>query len=1734
MAWIYVACASKVATTIVRNQKIASPATTSLACTVYNSFVDGYVTSASSQNNTPVFVQFLDSDHNADLTANEVSGIAFVGWYTIPSNTSSISPPKISDATVLISSLRAITLSQIVSNARQWTSVRNTYYVVYAKYSSQQQFTVTWDGNGGTPSESSRNVFSGDVVGSLPSATRTSYTLTGWYTAASGGTQITSSTIISSDVTFYAHWAPTTQKYAYVGLGCNVSTTVSYTCNKTSPTSGSYSCTSKNSNLDGLYVTSSYLSNNTPVQHRLLNTDTEATLTVPSVSEKKFLGWYTIPSNTTDISYFKLSYATTQISSLPTITFDIIYEKAKTVSFRVLWRIVYAKYRDLYTYTITWNGNGGTNPSSTTVTEDSAIETLPTSSRTNCNFLGWFTDPSGGTQISTSTKPTSNTTYYAHWAYKVTWDANQGTSSSSDQYVNQGNSIGTLPTATRTGWTFNGWYTEISGGTRITSSTIPTEPVTYYAQWTGIPVTVIFDPQGGDLDASDLTRQVTVGGTFVRKVGTTTDTPLPTPTSATATFNGWFTSASGGTIITSTSVVPDVASFVTLYAQWTGNTISITLYFNANGGTLSTTSKTVSVGSAYGTLPTPTLAGQIFEGWYTQLVGGTQVTASTIAESNNVYLYAHWSVTSYSVVYQVKEGLNSGNYFNVNTWNQNTNSFAIGNGSGTVTFNSSNSSFTLSNTGTTEVYTKYSTDTGSANTYYSITLQENTEYTFSCTLSGTTTAVQVFFFFFTNNTSDGTYVSNVSLSFSHSGSGSTSCSKNFTVPSGCTAAQVRFGNNKGSSTATFASLAVRPSSIYGSLMVPSPETAYINNPFYVSNPVRTGYIFEGWTVTSGLNEANIFSISAWKSNTYSFELNQSSGSLACDISSGTITITNSQSSGEVYTAYSQATGAAYNYYSMSLIPNTQYTCSFSVASSSTVSVDVFLFFFTDKSTSGTYISQVYGSTTSTGSYSFNFTTPSNCTAAQIRFDNNIPSTVTISAVKITIPAKYGDTNSPSTVIGSSTIKCISAGAGGVWFTNLRNTSGSVTLTANWTATQYLLTVDYNDNTYTIVQKSPNLIYGSSIWCALGALSRTGYTFTGYFDSPNTSSATQLYDSSGHNLESDYWTADYDTGTFKGTSNLTVYAGWTANGYDIGYDNLFHYYGWARTSSRGLNTTAAGETLDTSSWVNADLTITTKSVQNIYTNYGTSNSYYNIPVEANTNYTVSCTFTGTSTNSQVYYVELTSDYEYVKTTSPYYTATNAQGAAGDKSDTFTTSSTCAYIQLVFNVHDTNVSMSFTNIRLCKTSLYTGVSLSAVRKPYIYNDDGNTTIGTLITPTKSGYSFLGWYTAETGGSLIDSSSTVNSVGLNRTLYSRWSSTARTITFNANGGSGTMSNQTVANNTATSIKSNSFTRANYDFLGWSKSLSGIVQYEDGADITLTEDQTLYAIWQPQVCYALFDANGGILPSYTDAGTEQGGVRTREDNLRLCRKGDAISNNINIFPTNKFRLRHFTSTSKVVPVGDDIQISEDASSITSGYAYANFFPYKNTSIPASGKYTLVFELVSISSTNNALSRLMIAQTNTNGTYQSQFQNTYWMINSPEVGTYLAYADGRTLEEESTTSPTNLQYLACSNTQTVYGGKLDCVVRVSIFGGTAISSQSLRVGSQSEFSYVNPFTGYIRCPLPIPTREGYVFDGWYDNTSGTGTKYTDDTTISSSKTLYAKWTAASSAGVDIWSWEWN
>ena len=89
----------------------------------------------------------------------------------------------------------------------------------------------------------------------------------------------------------------------------------------------------------------------------------------------------------------------------------------------------------------------------------------------------------GGTRY-TSVPASTSTSLALRAAYTISFNYNGGSGSESSRTVLYGLTIGTLPSASQSGYTFNGWYTSSSGGSRFSSSTVVTQSQVLYAQWT--------------------------------------------------------------------------------------------------------------------------------------------------------------------------------------------------------------------------------------------------------------------------------------------------------------------------------------------------------------------------------------------------------------------------------------------------------------------------------------------------------------------------------------------------------------------------------------------------------------------------------------------------------------------------------------------------------------------------------------------------------------------------------------------------------------------------------------------------------------------------------------------------------------------------------------------------------------------------------------------------------------------------------------------------------------------------------------------------------------------------------------------------------------------------------------------------------------------------------------------------------------------------------------------------
>ena len=130
---------------------------------------------------------------------------------------------------------------QIMVEASDGTMYAGTYGEGIWKNRSlslTSSYTISFNANGGSVTPSSAKTSGNGMLASLPTPTRSGYTFSGWFTASSGGTRISTSTVFSANGTIYAQWASSS---SYIPPSNNSSSSSSSSSSASSPASGNTS-----------------------------------------------------------------------------------------------------------------------------------------------------------------------------------------------------------------------------------------------------------------------------------------------------------------------------------------------------------------------------------------------------------------------------------------------------------------------------------------------------------------------------------------------------------------------------------------------------------------------------------------------------------------------------------------------------------------------------------------------------------------------------------------------------------------------------------------------------------------------------------------------------------------------------------------------------------------------------------------------------------------------------------------------------------------------------------------------------------------------------------------------------------------------------------------------------------------------------------------------------------------------------------------------------------------------------------------------------------------------------------------------------------------------------------------------------------------------------------------------------------------------------------------------------
>jgi uncharacterized repeat protein (TIGR02543 family) len=226
-------------------------------------------------------------------------------------------------------------------------------------------------------------------------------------------------------------------------------------------------------------------------------------------------------------------------------------------------RIEVVSRRNLLTYHL----NGGAAPGISdgnpiSKAEEAAIADF-TPDRPGYLFEGWFEDAAFAVPFLLDRMPPRDLHLYAKWkehSYTVTFDPNGGTAPSDSKLVYCGGTYGELPVPSLDYFDFVGWFTAKSGGSQKTPDTAANAapaPETLYARWQRRTFDLSFNANGGSVSPAGKT--VNCGDPYGA---------LPTPALDYNNFLGWFTAASGGSLVNSATAADNTTDAKTVYAHW--------------------------------------------------------------------------------------------------------------------------------------------------------------------------------------------------------------------------------------------------------------------------------------------------------------------------------------------------------------------------------------------------------------------------------------------------------------------------------------------------------------------------------------------------------------------------------------------------------------------------------------------------------------------------------------------------------------------------------------------------------------------------------------------------------------------------------------------------------------------------------------------------------------------------------------------------------------------------------------------------------------------------------------------------------------------------------------------------------------------------------------------------------------------------------------------------------------
>ena len=395
----------------------------------------------------------------------------------------------------------------------------------------------------------------------------------------------------------------------------------------------------------------------------------------------------------------------------------------------------------------------------------------------------------------------------------------------------------------------------------------------------------------------------------------------------------------------------------------------------------------------------------------------------------------------------------------------------------------------------------------------------------------------------------------------------------------------------------------------------------------------------------------------------------------------------------------------------------------------------------------------------------------------------------------------------------------------------------------------------------------------------------------------------------------------------------------------------------------------------------------------------------------------------------------------------------------------------------------------------TTYHIGLSIT---KKYVFG--GNLSNPTPVT--KPQYAFNGWYTAATGGQEVTNSTPIPST--NATYYAQWTANTYQVKFNANGGVGTMPNESFVFDQSKPLTANAFTREGYTFIGWSTSTTGAtssIYYDQQSVSNLTKTNggtvNLYALWRSNTYQVIYNGNNSTSGSMSNQTLAYGTTGTLTANA-FTRTGYTYSSwNTNAVGTGaNYNNQASVTINPNMITGTSAPSTLPTSSVTTGYAYSGRWGRTSTSITPT-----------IIDINDAPSSLItkgfnIPNNTTSSNYYMYLQYLLVDYNQPYTLSVYAKGTGTLILRAGNSTPYKEETFTLTNTWTRYTMKV------------------IPVNSNTAGTYNARTSGRFlhNIGFGVPSGNGAVqVAGLKFEVGETATEYVD---TNNQLNLHAKWTA--------------